>query len=165
MQSSSYSKLFKRGLAEKLLCFFIFLTTSTLFESFLLSILSKSPWDFAGSSWIFKKLYILFYLFYFTLLSICSFLLWITFSFKKLKLEISFFFCISLLSIIWTYSFIFKHNYFISLITMLFTLFISIILNMLVWKKSKISAIIFSYCTLWILYLFILNLFVSYSNY
>ncbi|HEU64052.1 MAG: hypothetical protein KR126chlam4_00141 [Candidatus Anoxychlamydiales bacterium] len=165
MQSSFYNKIFQRSLAEKLLSFFIFLTISLLFWSILVFILSKSSWSFIGSNWVFKKLYTTLYLTYFILLSLSSFLLWQKFSFKKLKLEISFFLSIFFLSTFWNYTFLFKHDYFISLITILFTLFFSIVLNMLIWKKTKVAAIIFSNCSLWILYLFILNMVASITNY
>lgn len=162
---TSINKIFNRSFGEKLISFSIFLMIGLSFESIILFISSYCNWNFIENKWLFKTLYIPLYYSYFILQSISSFTLWKSFTFKKLKLEMSLFFGLYLLSILWNFAFLIKHNYFISLIISLFILFFSIILNLLIWKKEKIAAIIVFISTLWILYLFILNMSASITSY
>jgi len=166
MQANPNYKLFARSFAEKLVCFFIFLMIALSVESFLIWIFSYSNWSYlANWKWIIApKLYIAFYTVYFIFLALSNWSLWKNYSFKKLKLETSLFIIISLTSILWNYTFLIKQDYFWSLITNLFILFFSIILNLLVWKKEKLSAIIFLFCIIWTSYLFVLNMSLSITN-
>ncbi|NGX63997.1 MAG: hypothetical protein KR126chlam6_01421 [Candidatus Anoxychlamydiales bacterium] len=161
MQQVLYNKLFKRSLAEKLLSFFIFLTISFLFQSLIIWISSYSTFNFIHSKYLFHKLYIVLYSFYFILLSISSWIVWKNHSFQNLKLESTLLVTIASLAVLWNYLFLTKQSYFFSLIISLFILFFSLIVNLLLWKKEKIAALVFSIASTWSLYLFIINMSIS----
>lgn len=165
VQTNLSYKFFRRSFSENLLSFFIFISFAFTIESFIFWIFSLATWDFINSNWIGKKLYFSFYTLYFFALAFSLWSLWKNQPFKTLKLETAFFMVISLLSILWNYTFLIKHDYFISLIASLFIFFSSIILNMLIWKKDKISAIIFSLSLIWASYLFIWNMSISITSY
>jgi len=166
MQGNTNYKTLTRSFAEKLVCFFIFLMVAFTIESLSIWTFSYSNWSYlANLKWIIEpKLYIAFYTLYFICLAVCNWSLWKNHSLKKLKLETSLFLIISLTSILWNYTFLIKQDYFLSLITNLFILFFSIILNLLIWKKEKLSAIIFLFCIIWSSYLFVLIMSLSITN-
>lgn len=149
-----------RSFPEKLICFFIFLMSAFCVESILFWLFSNCDWNyFVNWKWFIpRNLYVAFYIVYFTFSAISIWSVWKNHSFKTLKLEVCFFLIIFLLSIIWNYTFLIKHDFFISLIFNLFVLFFAIALYLLIWKKDRLAGIIFAFCVFWSFYLFVLNM-------
>jgi tryptophan-rich sensory protein len=160
-------KTISRSIPEKFVCFFIFLMFSFSIESILFWIFSYSNWNsFLNLKAItFKNFYITFYTVFFIFTSFSIWSIWKNHSFKKFKLEISFFLIIYILSILWNYLFLIKQDFFLSLICGLFILFFSIALNLLIWKKEKTSALFFLFCSLWNAYLLIINMSFSITSF
>lgn len=159
-------KILPRSLPEKIICFFIFLMSGFCIESMLLWIFSYCNWNYFINikGLISRNLYTAFYTVYFIFSAITIWSVWKNYSFKKLKLDISLFLIIFFLSIIWNYIFLIQQDFFISLICNLFILFFSIALTLLVWKKEKLSAILFLFCVFWTSYLFVVNMSCSITN-
>ena len=152
-----------RSFPEKLICFFIFLMSAFCAESMRFLIFSYTARSFfsAVKSFISKNIYICFFTVYFVFSAISAWTVWKKNSFKTLKPAISLFLITFLLSIIRNYSFLIKNYFFISLVFSLSALFFSIALNFIVWKKDRLTSIIFLFCTVWSFYLFIMNLFLA----
>lgn len=144
MQTNLNYNFFKRSFSANLFSFFIFASISFSLESFIIWMFSKTE-NLMHSKWIISKPYLAFYALYFFTLAFTLSSLWKKYSSKILRLVTAFFSIISLLSILWNYTFLIKHDYFISQIASLFIFFSSIILNILTWKKDIISAITCSF--------------------